>query len=226
MYHCNLLFSISDVSEWIVSTLDAKLGNGYPILYNAIGVVAIFLQIMIFQMRSRKKIVLLGLFSNIGWMSYFSLQGDLISCASGIIGIVSKTIILLGSKHRWADSKWWGVCFLTFTAMYSAFTFKGMMDIFAFVASLLSVSAYFMKKENTIRKVFLLAYCVYICNSISKLYVVSLIADITALISVIVALIRYRNKDKEEELAENQVAENELVENQAAESEEELTQNA
>ena len=77
MYYCNLLFSVSEVSEWIVSTLSAKLGNGYTFLYNTIGVVAIFLQIMIFQMRSKKNIVLLGLFSNIGWMSYFSLQGDL-----------------------------------------------------------------------------------------------------------------------------------------------------
>jgi hypothetical protein len=78
-----------------------------------------------------------------------------------------------------------------------------MMDIFAFVASMLSVSAYFMKKENDIRKLFLFAYCAYICNSISKLYVVALIADVTALISVIVSLIRYRKKDQEEELAEN-----------------------
>ncbi|MBE5753263.1 MAG: YgjV family protein [Clostridiales bacterium] len=216
MYHCNLLFSVSEISEWIVSTLSAKLGNGYSLLYNAIGVVAIFLQIMIFQMRSKKNIVLLGLFSNIGWMSYFSLQGDLISCTSGIIGIVSKIIILLGAKHRWADSKWWSVCFLAFAGTYSAFTFKGMMDIFAFVASMLSVSAYFMKKENDIRKLFLFAYCAYICNSISKLYVVALIADVTALISVIVSLIRYRKKDKEEELGENQVTESmeeELAEN-------------
>ena len=198
MYYCNLLFSISEVSEWIVSTLGEKLGNGYPLLYNAIGVVSIFLQIMIFQMRSKKKIVLLGLFSNIGWMSYFSLQGDLISCTSGIIGIVSKIIILLGSKHRWADSKWWSICFLAFAGTYSVLTFKGWLDIFAFVASMLSVSAYFIKKENNMRKVFLFSYCAYICNSISKLYVVALIADVTALISVIVSLIRYRNQTKED----------------------------
>ncbi len=203
MYYCNLLFSIFEVSEWIVSTLGEKLGNGYSLLYNAIGVVAIFLQIMIFQMRSKKYIVLLGLFSNIGWLSYFALQGDLISCTSGIIGIVSKIIILLGAKRRWAESKWWSVCFLGFAAAFSILTFKTWLDIFAFVASMLSVSAYFIKEENNMRKVFLFAYCAYICNSISKLYVISLVADITALISVIVSLIRYGKQGKKANGEEN-----------------------
>ena len=150
-------------------------------------------------MKDKKNIVCVGLFSNIGWLSYFALQGDLISCTSGIIGIVSKIIILLGAKCRWAQSKWWSVCFLIFAATFSVLTFKTWLDIFAFIASMLSVSAYFIKKENNMRKVFLFAYCAYVCNSISKMYAIALIADITALISVIVSLVRYgKNKSKDD----------------------------
>lgn len=199
----NMLFSVSAISDAIVSGLSGTLGEGYPILYNSIGAVAIILQIMIFQMKSKRNIVFVGLFSNIGWLSYFALQGDLISCTSGIIGIVSKIIILLGAKQRWAGSKWWSVGFLAFAATFSIFTFKGWLDIFAFVASMLSVSAYFIKKENTMRKVFLFAYCAYICNSISKMYAISLIADITALISVVVSLIRYGRQEKKAEPEED-----------------------
>lgn len=199
------LCSIAEISEAIISGLSGALGKGYPILYNSIGVISIFLQFMIYQMRSKKGIVVLGIFSNIGWLSYFALQGDLISGTSGVIGIMSKIIILLSANHHWAKSKWWNILFVAVAGAYSSFTFKGIIDIFALTASLLSITSYFMKKPNDVRKVALFAYCAYVCNSISKLYVVALIADVTALISVIISLIRYKDeKDEEQESAEEQ----------------------
>ena len=191
----NLLLSIANISEKMVKTLDGAMGILYPILFNAIGVISIFLQFMIFQMKCKKQIVFVGILSDIGWLSYFALQGDFISGTANIIGIMSKIIILLQSKYRWAESKLWNIFFVAFAAVFSALTFKVWMDIFALMACTLSILAFFMTKENNIRKVALFAYCAFACNSISKLYVVALIADITALISCIIALIRYKNKD-------------------------------
>ena len=191
----NLLFSIADISEKMVKTLDGTMGIWYSILFNAIGVVSIFLQFMIFQMKRKKQIVFVGILSDIGWLSYFVLQGDFISGTANIIGIMSKIIILSQSKYRWAESKLWNIFFVAFAAVFSVLTFKVWMDIFALIACTLSILAFFMTKENNIRKVALLAYCAFACNSISKLYVVALIADITALISCIIALIRYKNEN-------------------------------
>ena len=191
----NLLLSIANISEKMIKTLDGAMGIWYPILFNAIGVISIFLQFMIFQMKCKKQIVFVGILSDIGWLSYFALQGDFISGTANIIGIMSKIIILLQSKYRWAESKLWNIFFVVFAAVFSVLTFKVWMDIFALMACTLSILAFFMTKENNIRKVALFAYCAFACNSISKLYVVALIADITALISCIIALIRYKNKD-------------------------------
>ncbi len=194
----NLLFSIADISQSMVKALDGALGVGYPILFNAIGVISIFLQFMIFQMKHKKQIVFVGILSDIGWLSYFVLQGDFISGTANIIGIMSKIIISLQDKHKWADSKLWNVFFVAFAAVFSLLTFKVWMDIFALIACTLSILAFFMTDENNIRKVALIAYCAFACNSISKLYVVALIADITALISCIIALIRYKRETTEE----------------------------
>ena len=191
----NLLFSIADISERMVKALDGAMGVGYPILFNTIGVISIFLQFMIFQMKRKKQIVFVGILSDIGWLSYFALQGDFISGTANIIGIMSKIIILLQNKYHWAESKLWNIFFVAFAAVFSVLTFKVWMDIFALIACTLSILAFFMTKENNIRKVALLAYCAFACNSISKLYVVALIADITALISCIIALIRYKNEN-------------------------------
>ena len=194
-----LLFSIADISERVVQTLNGSLGVWYKILFNAIGVISIFLQFMIFQMENKKKIVFVGILSDIGWLSYFALQGDFISGTANIIGIMSKVVIILQERHKWANSSLWNVFFVAFAATFSMLTFKVWMDIFAVAACTLSILAFFMKKENDIRKVALLSYCAFACNSISKLYVVALIADVTALISCGVALYRYRNQETKED---------------------------
>ena len=190
----NLLLSIAEISEKMVKALDGAMGVGYPILYNAIGVISIFLQFMIFQMKRKNEIVFVGILSDVGWLSYFALQGDFISGTANIIGIMSKVIILLQGKYRWAESKLWNIFFVVFAAIFSICTFKVWMDVFALTACTLSILAFFMKDENGIRKVALLAYCAFACNSISKLYMVALIADITALISCIIALCRYKEQ--------------------------------
>ena len=152
---------------------------------------------MIFQMKHKKRIVFVGILSDIGWLSNFSLQGDLISGTANIIGIMSKIIVLLREKHRWAESMLWNVFFVAFACVFAISTYKVWMDLFAVAACTLSILAFFMKKENGIRKVALFSYCAFACNSTSKGYVVALIADITALASCIIALIRYRKTEQE-----------------------------
>jgi tetratricopeptide (TPR) repeat protein len=80
-----LLFSMQNLSNRIVSTLDGSMGEWYPILFNVIGVISIVLQFLIFQMKKQRGIVMVGLFSDIGWLLYFVLQGDLISSTANII---------------------------------------------------------------------------------------------------------------------------------------------
>jgi hypothetical protein len=197
-----LLFSMQNLSNRIVSTLDGSMGEWYPILFNVIGVISIVLQFLIFQMKKQRGIVMVGLFSDIGWLLYFVLQGDLISSTANIIGLMSKTIVLLRGKFRWTESPLWNVFFVLFSLVFSLLTFKTIIDIFAFIACISSVLAFFMKKENNIRKVALISFIAYVCNSVSKLYIVALIADITALISIISSLIRYREQDKKDNCLE------------------------
>ena len=190
----NSLLFISSISQALISALDRLLGWGYPILYNGIGVISILLQFMVFQMKHKRKIVFVGIASDFGWLSYFALQGDFISGTASIIGIMSKIVILLQEKHAWAKSKAWNVFFVVFATGFALATFQAWMDIFALIASALSISAFFMKDENAIRKVALLSFCAFACNSISKVYVVALIADVTAILSCIVALLRYKKR--------------------------------
>ena len=191
----NALLSIAEISAAITSTLSGALGIGYLILYNAVGVVSIVLQIITYQMRKKQTIVKIGILNDIGWISYFFLQGDLISGTASIIGIMSKILILLREKHPFARSLFWNFFFIAFAGAFASLTFKGWTDIFPIIACMLSILAFFMKKEKHLRFVALGAFCAFMSNSISKGYIVALVADITAFASIIIALIKYSKED-------------------------------
>ena len=128
-------------------------------------------------------------------------QGDFLSGVSNVIGVLSNIVFIFRGKYTWADSKWWLALFIAVAGTYSALTFKSYLDIFALIACVFSMIAFFMKKEKNIRKISLCSFAMFMCNSISKGYIVALIADITAVASIIIALLRY-HKDKEEPLKE------------------------
>jgi hypothetical protein len=184
----------------MVETLSGGLGVWYPVLYNAIGMISIVIQILIYQMKTRKAIIFVSMANHVGWFSYFTLQGDFLSGVSNVIGIMSNIVFLMREKYRWADNKLWLFLFLGVGATYSAFTFKSYLDIFPLCGCTSSMTAFFMKKEENIRKISFLTFIFFMCNSISKDYIIALIADITAVTSIVIALIRYRKKETETRL--------------------------
>ena len=109
----NLLFSFVNLSEQLVTVLSSSLKSFYPVLYNGIGFISIFLQFMIFQMKSRKKIIFMVLLTSVGFLTYFVLQGDFISGVSNIISIISNLVFILRDKYLWANSVY---IFLLFSA--------------------------------------------------------------------------------------------------------------
>ena len=180
--------------------LNTTLPTWQVVLFNVVGVISIFLQIMIFQMKARKHIILFSIASNVGWFTYFALQGDFISGLSSITGILSNVIFLFRGKYRWADSKLWLALFLCIAASIAIITFKDWRDVFPMIACLTSTTAFFMMKEQRIRLISIVTYTFFMCNSISKLYIVALIADVTALLSAIISFIRYAKLNKKESL--------------------------
>ena len=183
-----------EFAENIVKYFRETMGIWYFMLFNAIGSIGIVLQILVFQMKTRRKIIFVNIASNISWLCYFWLQADFVSGLANIIGIMSNIIFMMRGKYRWADSKLWLILFLVVGGAFALVTFKTWKDIFAILASILSITAFFMLKERNIRILSLFTYLMFVCNSVSKGYAVALIADITALMSVVIALIRFKKK--------------------------------
>ena len=198
----NVMFSMTEVSETMVAAMKDAMGIWYSLLFNLIGVVAIVLQFASFQMKNRTLIIIVTIASSIGWMIYFVMQGDFTSFIVGFIGVVRNIVFMLREKHKWANSKAWLYIFLFVSVAASLFTFRVWKDIFPAAASLFSIIAYYMIDENKLRKISLITFTLWVANSVSKLYYVAAIADITALISLLISLYRYKKPKEKVDLKE------------------------
>ena len=156
-------------------------------------------------------LIAVSIAGNTGWMLYFLLQGDFVSGLGNFVGILQKIVFIFREKHAWAKSKWWLIVFLALSVTFSTLTFKTWRDIFPFTTSILAAVAFFMIDENLIRKISISVFVLSVCNSVSKLYWIALIADVTALISIFVALIRYQKHKRTAPRENNQTPNSEQI---------------
>ncbi len=185
------LLTLSDISQNIVSTLSSALGVWYIILFNLIGVVAIVVKVTETQMKKRSGIVLFAIIGYSCWVAYFLLNGNFTSAIVNLIGGVQGLVFLQRGKHKWADSKFWLVFFIVVQLIASIFTWSSWFSIFSIVAGLISTVAYFVMNEKVYRYLFAVLISFWIINGIVYFYWIALIHDIFALISILIAIVRY-----------------------------------
>lgn len=209
----NLLFSLTNVGNNIVNGLNGALGNvGYLILINAIGVVAIFVKLCETQNKKRNKIILFAILGAVCWVTYFVTNGDFTSAIVNLIGAIQMLIFLQRGKKRWADSKWWLVFFLIVQLVISIFTWKDYFSLFPVIGGLFGTVAYFVMDEKAYRYLFLTVILLWIGNGIARGYVLPLIHDSFAAVSIIIAIIRYNILGKENKVKESAELNNEQKE--------------
>ena len=76
----------------------AATNIGRVILFNAFGVLGIALQILLYQMQTRKKILYFSMVNHVAWFCYFAFQGDFFLYVLGNNGFEAER--LNGDKGR------------------------------------------------------------------------------------------------------------------------------
>ncbi len=202
----NLLFSLAQVGEGIVSALTGVLGTvGYLVLINGIGAVAIVIKILETQNKRRSRIIFYAILSAMCWVAYFILYGDFTSALANFIGFTQLTVFFQRGKYKWADSKFWLAFFLIIQLSISIFTWKDLFSFFPVFGGLISTVAYFVMDEKAYRYLFLTVILLWIGNGIARGYVIALIHDIFAAVSISIAIIRYNILGKDKKSKQEQV---------------------
>ena len=196
----NFLIELSaKIKPWLIG----NLGVWHTVISYAIGVVSIIFLFLSFQMKDRKKILIINAIGSFGWTIYFVLQGDLMSGLTGTISLIRTIIFSMRDKHAWAKSIVWLFVFLGLNIAFACLTFATWKDVFPLFAGIAATLSFFMLKEKHVRALSLACYGLWMCNSLSKGYWIALASDVITLTSVIIGIIRYKNQkptlEKQEE---------------------------
>ena len=194
----NLLFSMAQVSEKLLSVLTSSLGTWYIVILNAFGVLAISCKVVEYQVKKRNAMMIVATSANFLWVLYFIFYGDFSSALTCAIGVVRLLIFMQKGKHKWADSIWWLVFFVLLQTVVTVFTFKDLRDVFSLSAGFVGIITYFMVDQKKYRALSLVHMSLWVVNSAIKFYPIALISDTMSTISVAVAIVRFAIAEKKE----------------------------
>lgn len=160
------------------------------LLANCFGLIAVILKVVEYQLEKRSVRISLAMGGNLCWIIYFFLKGMNASAISGVIALTSNIVFMLSEKHNFFKSVWWLVVFLVMTAINCVVGYKVWIDIFAILAGLFGVIAYFVKNDKLYRILSFACMFSWLLNSVFYQAGIALVNDAFATVSVTIAILR------------------------------------
>ena len=116
-------------------------------IFGAFGIAA---NVIIYQQKNGKKLLLWKLLSDILWMAQYLSLSAFSGAAIAAIGIIRESVFLNQNK-KWAQSKGWLLLFLALSIASAVFTWKSVFSILPAFASVLSVFSFWKNKPALAR---------------------------------------------------------------------------
>ena len=171
------------------------------IIPQIIGLLAVATFLISYQQKKRGSIILFNVISRCLYILQYVLLGAFAGAALDILGAISS--VIAGKKNSGFIKKHTVLVLISLNACIIAvgtaiaIINQSWIDLFSIVGVLLHTSAFWISSEKIIRRVSLLGSPFwFIYNFLSKAYG-SALGDILTMCSIIVAMIRYRNSDKQ-----------------------------
>lgn len=172
------------------------LGVFYYILVYGIGIVAMALSTLSFQLKHRVAIILGNFFGQVCWVIYFLLQGDVTSALACALSAIMLAVFAKKDKWKWATHPIVVIIFIVLISGFSLLSFKVWSDIFPLLAGVFAVISNSRATEKRLRQFGVFWSLFWLLNSTFKMYPVAFVNDFLCTTSIIIALIRYRDKGK------------------------------
>ena len=153
-----------------------------------VGALGIGANVLIYQQKTGKNLLIYKLISDIFWALHYLLLGGYSGFIVACIGIIRESVFL-NQKHKWAQGKRWLIVFATLSVVSAIFTWKNPMNLLPMVASVLSVFG-FWRQNPTLSKI--LAFPISICMLTYDLYVMSYMGianEVFTLVSAMISVI-------------------------------------
>ena len=182
------------------------------IITQIIGFIATGIAIASFQAKRRITILTLQTGANLLWMVHYLMLGKYSAVFANLFGAARNVIYGFRGKYKFADSKIIPVISVIVFAVTGVLTYTNPFDILPTLAMVLASVAFFVKDEKIIRYISVMISASWLAFGIYAMSIPSIISDGSVLISIILAIIRYRKFDTYEKTTAVQKTSSENVE--------------
>ena len=119
-------------------------------LVQSIGALGIAANMIIYQQKDGKKLLLFKLISDLFWFAHYFLLGAYTGAVIAVIGIFRECVFINQDK-KWAKGKGWLVFFILCSIVSSIFTWKNVFCLFPAIASVISVISFWKSNPKLAR---------------------------------------------------------------------------
>lgn len=167
------------------------------LIANVFGALGVAANILIYQLKSGKKILLSKLVSDFFWVLHYVCLAAFSGAAIAGIGFIRDGVFLHQDK-KWAQSKLWLWLFLVLSVVSAFITWKSAFSLLPAIASVILIYSLW---KNTPMLVCILAFPISACMLAYNIYCGSYFGianEILTLISAFVGVIKNKKTTKEE----------------------------
>ena len=163
------------------------------VIAQVIGFIATGIAISSFQAKRRLTLIGMQTVSNLLWMVHYLMLGSLSAVFANLIGTVRNVIYGLRGKYKFADSKIVPAVSIIAFIISGVFTYTNPFDILPMLAMIFASIAFFVKEEKLIRYISVFIAVSWLTFGIYAGSIAGIVSDGSTLVSIIIAIIRYRN---------------------------------
>ena len=156
-----------------------------------IGFIGMTLNIISFQAKTGKKIIIIQLISSVAWLAHFFLIGAYTGAILNGVCIIRNTLYAFKDRYK-----------KPFTVIVPAFvialfiaagilTYTDAFSILPMVAMVLSSVALYLKKETVLRLLSIIVSALWLTYNIRQHSIAGSLTEAFSIVSIIIALIRY-----------------------------------
>ena len=168
------------------------------IIAQVVGFIATGVAIASFQAKKRVSMLMMQTVSNLLWMAHYFMLGSLPATCAFLIGATRNVIYGFRGKYKFADSKIIPALYIAAFIISGVLTYSSPLDILPTLGMVCASIAFFVKDEKLIRHISVLIAISFFSFGIYQGSIASIVSDGCTLISIIIAMIRYRGFEQYE----------------------------
>lgn len=161
---------------------------------NLLGLGAMISLFLIYQQKSRKKILMCKLSADIFWILHYLSLGATAGIIPNFVGIFRELVFVNRNTKKWADTPLWVCLFITVNSILGIYSYEEWFDIVPIIASAFVTVSLWIDNPRLMKLISLPVSLAFFVYDLFVLSYVGMINESIAIVSIIIHFIKNKGE--------------------------------